>query len=387
MKLKISDLFDPGTEVTVSGEALPCSPAEIRELTLKQLHAQSTPRRGRILRLTGRGLLIAAALVCLMTVTAVAAGLSIHQRRQEELREELNITENKPGNYTEFPVPQENALPEEPSVTVLSAINDGSRQIVFLDLCPVSIQELNHLRAQAENRSGAMVSRTNSLALYLLGEDGREYFCGGVYPFYRENGSPMYDFETHTLTCAVTIGTDRFREPGSAVRIRLEMLDRLHRPVRSYGTAEIDWTESVERRVFFDEPVVFQTPDTGEEGRVVGIELSSASFAWLIEIPEEALRALYPAYGQLQTDDDWEQHARAVNSWLDPLLNDYLQESGVTLSDGRWFGGPWQEGAEPWIFSNTDGSCLKIGYSCMRPVMNPEEVISTTIHGVSIPLA
>jgi len=386
LKLKISDCFDPGAEVTVSGEGLPCSPAEIRELTLQKLHAQKAPRRGRILRLTGRGLLIAAVLACLMTVTAVAAGLSIHERRQEELREELNIAENRLGNYMEFPVPEESVPPEAPSVTILSAINDGNRQIVFLDLCPVSIQELNHLRAKAENRIGALVSRTSSLELYLVDEDGTERSWGGVYPFCRENGSPMYDYETHTLTCAVTIGTDRFREPGSAVRIRLEMLDRTHRPVRDYGIAEINWTESVERRVFFDEPVVFQTPDTGEEGRIVGIELSNASFAWLIEIPAEALQALYPAYGQLQTDDDRDNCSRARNSWLEPLLHDYLYESGVTLSDGRWFGGPWHEGTEPWIFSNTDGSYLKIGYSSMRPLMNPEEIVSTTIHGADIPL-
>lgn len=387
MKLKISDCFDPGTEITVAEQGLPCSPAEIRELTLKKLHTQNASRHGRILRLTGRGLLIAAVLACLMTVTAVAAGLSIHQRRQEELRDELNIEENKLGNYMEFSVPQETEPPEEPSVTVLSAINDGSRQIVFLDLCPVSIQELNHLRAQAESRSGSPVSRTNSLELYLVDEDGSERSWGGVYPFYREDGSPMYDYETHTLTCAVTISTDRFREPGSPVRIRLEMLDKTHRPVRDFGSAEINWTESVERRIFFAEPVVFQTPDTGEEGRIVGIELSNASFAWLIEIPAEALQAIFPAYGQLQTEDDWAGRTRALNSWYDPLLSDFLYESGVTLSDGRWFGGPWREGAEPWVFSNTDGTYLKIGYSSMRPVMNPEEVISTTIHGVSIPLA
>ena len=387
MKLKISDLFDPAAEIKASGEALPCSPAEIRELTLEKLHAQKTTRRGRILRLTGRGLLIAAVLACLMTATAVAAGLSIHQRRQEELREELNISDYRLGSYMEFPVSQETELPEEPSVTVLSAINDGSRQIVFLDLCPVSIQELNHLRAQAENRSGATVARTNSLELYLTAEDGKEYFCGGGYPFCREDGRPMYDYETHTLTCSVTIGTDRFRAPGSAVRIRLAMLDKTHRPVRDYGSVEISWTESVERRIFFDEPVAFQTPDTGEEGRIVGVELGSASFAWLIELPAEALQMLYPAYGQLQSDEDWDARSRAINSWLNPLLFDYLRESGVTLSDGRWFGGPWHEGMEPWIFSNTDGTYLKIGYSSTKPVMNPEEAVSTTIRGVTIPLA
>ena len=69
-------------------------------------------------------LLIAAVLAALLTACAV--GYSIHQRRQQELRESLKIEENHVAGYQEFekaPTPEETTVESEgktPSVQLIS---------------------------------------------------------------------------------------------------------------------------------------------------------------------------------------------------------------------------------------------------------------------------
>ncbi len=380
MKLKISELFEPGDEITVSGEGFPISSEEIKEMTMQKIHAARGRRQVHILRRTGRGLLIAAVLVCLMTATAVAAGLSIHQRRQEELRQELNIEQSAVDNYVEFSVPQETELPEGPSAATLSTFYDGRHQVVYLDISPISAREITQLRALLEGRIGSR--RGPSLRAESIGGEKGVYL--DIRPFYLGSGVPLYDAETATLTCRLLVPSESLPAEES-LTVRLSLLDANETPVRDFGEITIERTEDVCRRVTFDEPLVFSNPLSGEEGRLTGIELHNASFVWLVEIPQQALHSIFD-YSPDRDASRQQAREDAFRGWLTPLMDGKLMDGGVTLSDGRWFGGPWVEGEEPWILCYEDENLLKIGYGSIRPVMNPENAVSTTVLGQTISL-
>ena len=88
-----------------------------------------------------RTALLAAVIAAFLGLTAYAVGLSVHQQRQQELRQDLNIEGSGTNSYVEYPVPTEESAPT-PGVTVLSAISDGQEQMVYVNVCPVSEEEV-----------------------------------------------------------------------------------------------------------------------------------------------------------------------------------------------------------------------------------------------------
>ena len=79
-------------------------------------------RKGR--RKLWRTLLLAAVIASLLGVTAYAIGYGIHQQRQQELRQRMQIDEHQVENYIEYPVPTEEAEIDQTTVTLLSSIAD-----------------------------------------------------------------------------------------------------------------------------------------------------------------------------------------------------------------------------------------------------------------------
>ena len=88
-----------------------------------------------------RTALLAAVIAAFLGLTAYAVGLSVHQRRQQELRQDLNIDGSGTDSYVEYPVPTQESAPT-PGVTILSAISDGQEQMVYVNVCPVSEEEV-----------------------------------------------------------------------------------------------------------------------------------------------------------------------------------------------------------------------------------------------------
>ena len=90
-------------------------------------------------------LLIAAVLAALLTACAV--GYSIHQRRQQELRESLKIEENHVAGYQEFekaPTPEETTVESEgktPSVQLISTFRNGRFADVYFSIAPITREE------------------------------------------------------------------------------------------------------------------------------------------------------------------------------------------------------------------------------------------------------
>ena len=91
-----------------------------------ELLERSAPTQHALNKRTLRVILIAAVLAALLAACGI--GYSIHQRRQQELRENLKIEENNVTSYKEYESqPQSDAS----GVTLLSTVNDGELQKVF----------------------------------------------------------------------------------------------------------------------------------------------------------------------------------------------------------------------------------------------------------------
>ena len=81
----------------------------------------------------------AVALLLALGVTAYAIS-SIHQRRQAELKESLSIEENQVESYVEYDTgAEENAA----GIALLSAVADGEFQKVYVNISPVSREDVS----------------------------------------------------------------------------------------------------------------------------------------------------------------------------------------------------------------------------------------------------
>ncbi len=114
---------------------------ETRELLDRSAVSQK-PAKSRIIRTV----LIAAVLAALMAATAYAI-VSIHQKRQQELRESLKIEENQVAGYQEFEeasAPEETAAEpkeKEASVQLISTFRKGEFADVYFSISPITREE------------------------------------------------------------------------------------------------------------------------------------------------------------------------------------------------------------------------------------------------------
>ena len=306
METKISRLFDYGDEIVIPGETPDFDPAEIRAVTLARIHTgQKAPRRVKAVRRASRTLLIAALLAGLFTVTAVAAGISIHHRRQEELRQRNKIDSHQVTDYVEFETAEDAA-----GLTLLSTINDGDNQVVYLNLSPVEADEVYDPGLQQ------MMGEQDAWRYYLLEIEGTEGFSMLEYTpkdwdfppeemetvtfeggFTMEQPTPeamhrklmesCYDAESKTLTLKGYVAASRL-SPGQPVQLHVVLMelrdgpDNSRQVLRDFGTVTLTPTEQTVKTIWFDTPPVFVNEDTGEEGKVLGVELTFEGANWLV---------------------------------------------------------------------------------------------------------
>ena len=89
--------------------------------------------------------LIAAVIALLLAACAI--GFSIHQQRQQELRENLKIEENHVAGYKEFeeaPTPDKTATESEgkiPSIQLISTFREGEFADVYFSISPITREE------------------------------------------------------------------------------------------------------------------------------------------------------------------------------------------------------------------------------------------------------
>lgn len=281
---------------------------------------QSMNIRHRAPRRALRTILIAAALTALFTLTAYAVS-SIHAARQSELRQELNITGSKTESYVEYPVPTEQA----PGVVLLSAISDGQEQKVYVNVSPVTPEELERIAAGELSLHWEIEGTGFSgFAAPQLPPDltlsGREEIAAAV----KEHA---YDEQTGTLTAECWIWMEKLREimaeqGADSVGLSLYMGPR-DGEQRCFGTAPFTPTEE-ERRVFDFGHAVYHDPDSGLDIELVGLELTPISAVWKVHYEGDAA---FHTPGE-----DWDAYA----PWS-TLEDKVCIEAQLIFSDGSRF--------------------------------------------------
>nr|MCR5089045.1 hypothetical protein [Oscillospiraceae bacterium] len=216
---------------------------ETRELMDRSAVSQK-PAKSRIVRT----ILIAAVLAALMAATAYAI-VSIHQKRQQELKADLKIEENNVNSYTEYPVPSQSSVS---GVTLLSTVNDGEFQRVFVNVSPVKRDVIDRFPETV-----AFAWRLDGMTLN--GEDywmtaGPKLKSGtsvSGYDAIREAVyQDAYDEETETLTLECSISNDAIAqaqayENSERVHLTLTLCDRQAQADANVGLSA-EWLGSQE---------------------------------------------------------------------------------------------------------------------------------------------
>ena len=428
MNKRISDIFDYGDEIVMSGELLELDPEEIRELTMKKIHeGVKLSHSLHTLRKTGRTLLIAAVLLSLLTVTALAVGLSIHAQRQSELRDKLGIEANRVPDYVEYPVP-ETAEAAAPKLTLLSTISNGEFQTVYLNLSPVEPEEIMDdrlLQPDAEPDTEGLYRYTVSLNgqedagrlnvavldwdfapedivqgspedldLSGLSEEEAEQVRRNASWHYPRSKAILqkyldqaYDAETRTLTmeavffCGdlpegeLNLGVRLWRVPWDAETGSYHLRGEME-PVRDFGAETLTKLEPDVKTVWFPEPVEFVNESTGGRGRFLGAELMSQGFRWVYEY-DDAEKVLNP--GDFAAEEERLAWLELSQSWL-RAIDGMESEACLLFSDGSSF--DWL-GAVSTDYA--DGVCRDVVY-WETATINVSEVVGIRIGGVTVPV-
>ena len=235
-------------------------------------------------------LALAAVLILALGATAWAIGMSIHRQRQEELRQELQVDENRVEDYVEYPVPEDPAEAPETGVTLLSAMNDGEFQNYWVVLNGVTPEMVERMAAQIrEDRDGSPLGENDHRYCWIYcGWDGESWY--DVWPEGGHNAEGLwdaYDAESGTLTVRTAITIDRMPERAELRFIIMDVIDYGDAHVSDgelawdLGSVTVERTGQTLRTFWFPEPVPFTNGDRGS-GEFLGMELSASGVNWIL---------------------------------------------------------------------------------------------------------
>lgn len=313
-------------------KVLSVSPREEKEITM--MHKKT--------RKISRTVLIAAVLATLLVGSAFAVW-SIHSARQQEIKTNLKIEENNVTGYLEYDLPDEE---DEPGVTLLSTVNDGEAQHVFVNVSPVEKEDLDRLE-------------TVSFAWRLDGMtiQGKDYWMTAI-PKMRADTiaeghdavrdaiiRDAYDESTKTLTLQCIIHKEEMAqaqafENGESVHLTLTLWDHQAQTdagvglsagdqwewlstQKSFGSVWFTPTEQ-EMRYFDFNNSTYRDEELDKEIEIIGLELTPFSAVWKVHYEGDAFVH--------SPEADWDICA----DWA-ALEDKVCIESKIIFSDGSEF--------------------------------------------------
>lgn len=275
---------------------------------------------------------LAAALILALGIAAYAVW-SIHAARQQELKADLKIEESNVSSYTEYDVPDKQAN----GLVLLSAVNDGLDQHVYVNISPVTKEEA--ARFPKDTRFAWSISGTEiggfagpqlPVELSLSGEDAiREAVLENAYD---------EESQTMTLQCYIDV---KFIEKAVAELGTENIPLQVHMIVgedgtRTFGPVSFSLTEEQNRYFDFGH-IVYHDADLDKEIEIVGLELTPFSAIWKVSY-EKAASFHTPGA-------DWE----AYEPWS--ILEDkvcieakLIFTDGSTFSTGGALTSPYEDG-------------------------------------------
>ena len=306
-----------------------------------------------VYRRTKRLLSLALAAVLLLALGAAAYAVwSIHEARQRELKEDLRIEESRVGSYTEYALAD---APGESGVTLLSTVNDGESQRVFVNVSPVERDVIERFP-----ESIAFAWKLDGMTI-----DGADYWMtcaprlkagrsvSGHEAIRKAILEDAYDESTKTLTLECFVSNNAIaqaQEKRGEIRLTLTLWDYQAQADAGVGSSA-EWLGSQESfgsvwftptereaRTFDFHRAQYRDAALGKTIEIVGLELTPFSAVWKVH---------YPGDADFHTPNaDWDAYA----PWS--MLEDRVCiESQLVFSDGSTFstGGaltcPYRDGA------------------------------------------
>jgi len=324
-----------------------------------------------------RTFLIAAVLAALMAATAYAI-VSIHQKRQQELREKFMPSENRLTSYVEYSATEETS----DAITLLSAYNNGEVQTVYINLEPVEQEEVRTIFMQDRQEDGRLYHLSYQFAI----DDGEmNGWAEFLYPLDPERS---YDPDSKTLSMSVSFrpadypDRDRFSihlcsfdnwqiEDEAGHPVLESMVQELR---RDFGTIEVELVPSDVRKVLFQQPVSFDNKETGETGKIIGIEIGPSLINWIAVHPDCGW-----IYGKLDRENEVQfqnDFARQL-SWI-RATDDATADAAFLFSDGRRVEFPRLDGNT----GQPDGT-VKMRRS-LPDAIDVRDVIAVTVNGKTL---
>ncbi len=283
MEIKIRSLLDGLEDSSVPMEERDVvSAMRIKELTNMKLNG-SNSKVGRGLRRRALSLALAAALVLALSVTAYAAW-NIHAARQQELKADLGIEGKHVDSYEEYELPPEGGS----GLVLLSAVNDGQEQRVYVNISPVTEEEAAgfpkdtrfswHLEG---TELGGFAAPQLPPELSLSGEDEiREAVM-----------TYAYDEDSQTLTLQCLMDDERLQEELKAMvsevaKLAVQMSVR-EEETRSFGPVAFTPTQE-QRRDFDFGHALYHDEELDRDIEIVGLELTPFSAVWKVRYEGDA---------------------------------------------------------------------------------------------------
>ena len=238
---------------------------------------------------TKRLLTFALAAALLLALSAVAYAVwSIHISRQQDLRTDLKIEENNASNYMEYDVTQQEKAGSAASLVLLSAVNDGNEQRIFVDVSPVTKEDIARFPTDvrfAWNIAGTEIGGFAGPQLPVtLNLSGDEAIRNAVLEY-------AYDEETQTLTlqCYADI---KFIEKAMADLSTDSVPLQVHMIVgendsHTFGPVPFQLTEEQKRSFDFG-PAQYRDKELDKTIEIVGLELTPFSAVWKVRYEEAA---------------------------------------------------------------------------------------------------
>ena len=326
-------------------------------------------------------LALAAALLLGLGAVACAVGMSIYRQRQEELRQELQIDENKVEDYVEYPVAQE---PEEVSgsgATLLSTMNDGEFQriwVVLNGMTPEMIQQLEHTE-QVDWEGRKLPANGHRYGMIYATMDGENYFDAMSLLNFRDG----YDPESQTLTTECAIPLHEL-EQGKKVSLRFVMADCIDYEldhseaelVCELGTVEVERTGQSIRTVWFPESVPFENGAFGK-GEFLGAEISAAGVNWILR--HDGVSQMYRPH-TFANEEERLAYGEMERSWI-AAIEEVERTAQLHFADGTS-----REVEPPLSSSEPEGDTVKDVCLFGSGTIDPDQVIGITIGGKTFDL-
>ena len=260
---------------------------------------------------------LTAALTLVLGIAAYAAW-SIHEARQQELRAALKIDENNVSSYVEYEVSDE----ETGGLVLLSAVNDGQTQRIYVNISPVSEEEADDWNL------------TDPFPVFTVNIDGTS-FGGNAQPY-------AYDAETQTLTLECFLAVSNIKSASAllgtdTIPISVQMITGID-VSRSFDPMSFTMTGEQLREFDFGN-VLYHDPELDQDVELVGLDLTPFGIVWKIHYEGDAeMQAL--KFEDFQTYKPWCELEERVIREIKIILSD-----GTELSFGGSLNSHYENGA------------------------------------------